>query len=190
MSFESFEDLPAHVRASMSAAEKLRHQIILDGPKLGHPWITTHRRIEVLAGTPLTLQHIAGYFPHEALATLDRFAETHWRRGAEKGIGAESTMSNRTKVFYPDLFSNLRCRLTALLEIPQCSVLRDAFERLEGAFLFDLTAADRLARNLEGSQKKKRLHDDYRLAFANIYDDLRGLLLELVAIGEAMRQGG
>jgi hypothetical protein len=185
-----FEDIPAHVRASMSAAEKLRNQIILDGPKLGHPWITTHRRIEVLAGTPATLKHIAGYFPHEALATLDRFAKTHWRRPAEKGSDAESTMNNRIKVFYPDLFSNLRCRLTALLEIPQCAVLRKAFETLEAAFLFDLTAADRLARNLEGAQKRNRRHDDYRLAFANIYDDLRDLLLELVAIGEAMQQRG
>ena len=188
MSYQSMNDVPKHVLAAMSKAERRRIEIILEGPKLGHPWITTHRQIEVKAGDRHTQTHVAGYFPPEALDDLEQFAKRHWRAEPEKASIGDSTVGNRVKDYYPRLFSNLRCRLTALFEIPECRVWQEKFEQLEAAYLFDLTAADRLARNLEGNERKNRLHDDYRLAFGNIYDELRSLLLELVAIGEMMQR--
>lgn len=129
---------------------------------------------------------IANYFPEVALSKFESFAETHYRREPTKGHGTESTMSERVRSHYPRFFRHLRTRLQALFEIPQFSPERTRFDLIEESFFADLESAGRLARKLTGKDRVKGLHTDYRRAFANIQEDLRALLLDLVSIGQAM----
>ena len=188
MSFERFEDLPAHVRAAMSEAQRSYYRTVLDGPKLGHGYVTAHRQAEVITGDAETHRHFGGYFFDGAFATFESFAEVHHRREPTQGLHSDSTVANRLKRHYPDLMPRLRARLSAMFELPQLAPERARFDRIETAYYADLTSADQLARNLEGAQKQKSRHDNYRVAFFNIHDDLRDLLLDLVAIGDDMQR--
>ena len=190
MKFDRFDDLPPHIVAAMSPAEKNYHRAVLDGSRVGFGYITSHRQLEARMSSAAGQRMIAEYFPDEALATFDRFSKRHWRNEPTRGRGSESTLSERIRIHYPKLFANLRTRLAALFEISYFAAERVRFELLEEAYFNDLACAETIARKLEGSERKLRLHNDYRLAFANIHNELRALLLELVAIGETMQQRG
>ena len=179
MNFERFEDLPEHQRAAMSAGQRTYYKAVLNGPKTGHGYVTAHRQAEMLTGTHETRRRFSDYFPQESLVTLDSFIETHWRQEPTTGGNVESTLANRIKRHYPDLFPRLRDRLSAMFELPQFAAERIRFELLEEAFYSDLACAEQLARRLDGSERRKRLHSDYRLAFANIHDGLHGLVSDL-----------
>lgn len=188
MSFERFEDIPPHVTAAMSAPERAYYEQVLNAPHhFGNGWITAHRTLEARMGDTETRWVIGCYFGDEAMKTLTGFVTRHWSSGPTTGRYSESTVSDRVRTHYPSLFSNLRCRVQPLFEIPALATYRARFEAIEAAFYEDLTAAETLARRLDQNTKVKRLHDDYRLAFANIREELRDLLADLVAFGEGLR---
>ena len=186
MSINSFDELPDHIIAAMSHAERNYHRALLDGPHIGAGFITSHRQLEARMADLTTRNTIANYFPEVALSTFESFAETHYRREPTKGHGTESTMSERVRLHYSRLFRHLRTRLQALFEIPQFSPERTRFELIEELFFADLDSAERLARKLTGKDRVKGLHTDYRRAFANIQGELHALLHDLVSIGQAM----
>lgn len=186
--FERYDDIPKHVLAAMSVPQRDYYRTVLDGPKLGHGYITAHRQLEVIMGDTETRRHFASYFFTETQATFESFVKVHYRGEPTTGAYSESTIENRVKKHYPELFTRLRDRLSAMFEMPELARERARFEQLEGAFYADLAGAERLSRGLEGNERIKRLHVDYRLAFANIYDALRSLLLDLVAFGEEQQR--
>lgn len=188
MQFERYDDIPKHVLAAMSVPQRDYYRTVLNGPKVGHGYVTAHRQMEVRAGDTQTRRHLASYFFAEALATLESFVAVHYRAEPTTGAHSESTVANRVKKHYPELFVRLRDRLSAMFEMPELAHERARFEELEGEFYADLAGAERLARRLEVSDRTKRLHTDYHLAFGNIHDALRGLLLELVAFGEEQQR--
>ena len=188
MQFERYDDIPKHVLAAMSGPQRDYYRTVLDGPKLGHGYITAHRQMEVRMGDAQTRKHFASYFFAETLATFDSFVKVHYRGEPTIGAYSESTVAHRVKKHYPELFPRLRDRLSAMFEMPELAHERARFEQLEGDFYADLAGAERLARRLEGSERTKRLHADCRLAFGNIYDALSGLLLDLSAFGEEQQR--
>lgn len=186
--FERYDDIPKHVLAAMTSPQRDYYRTVLDGPRLGHGYVTAHRQLEVIMGDAETRRCFAGYFFAETLATFERFTTAHYSSEPTTGAYSESTIENRVKKHYPELFLCLRDRLSAMFEMPELAAERARFEQLEGVFYADLAGAERLSRELEGNERIKRLHVDYRLAFANIYDALRSLLLDLVAFGEEQQR--
>ena len=176
----------------------MTQQITLDTPSLkllkkpmgGYEYIAAHRKAEVLAGDDSFHIKVAGYFPHEALQLLDTFSRGHFERPPTKGIYAESTISTRNRRYYPNLFVFLRARLTALFEIREFATHRLAFEKLESDYRQDLAASIKQVRRLSGAKRSAQLHEQYKLAFESIYNELRELLIELVAIGNEMQPNG
>jgi hypothetical protein len=166
------------------------HFKLLKKPMGGYEYIAAHRKAEVLDGEDSFLWKVAGYFPHEALQTLEWFTRTHFELPPEKGVYALSTVGLRNNRYYPNLFLFLRARLTALFEIREFAVHRMAFEKLEADYKQDLDATRKQVRRLTGAKRGDRIHAQFKLAFDSIYPDLHGLLVELVAIGDTMRLQG
>ncbi len=162
---------------------------LLKKPMGGYRYIAEYRKAEVLAGGDEFIKIVAGYFPHESLRLLETFAQRHCRQPPGKGLLADSTIGVRNRRYYPSLFVLLRARLTALFEVREFATHRMAFEKLEADYKQDLAAAVQQVRRLSGTKRSIRLHDLYKLAFGSIYEDLHGLLSELVAIGDTMQVG-
>ena len=76
MSINSFDELPDHIIAAMSHAERNYHRALLDGPHIGAGFITSHRQLEARMADLTTRKGIANYFPEVALSTFESFAET------------------------------------------------------------------------------------------------------------------
>lgn len=160
---------------------------LLKKPMGGYRYVAEYRKAEVLAGGDEFIKLVAGYFPHESLRLLETFAQKHYEQPPGKGLLAESTIALRNRRYYPNLFVFLRARLTALFEVREFATYRMAFEKLESDYQQDLAAAIQQVRRLSGTKRAVRLHDQYALAFESIYEDLHGLLSELVAIGDTMQ---
>lgn len=180
------ESTPQPVQARMTADELTAAQT----PKLGLAFVAARRKLEVLRGDAEFHRRVGSYFPREALTFLDAFVRDHYNARPETGAHGISTISQRVKRHYPRLFANLRCRISALLELRQFATYRLAFERLEGAYAQDLAAITHLTRNLKGARRAAQRHEACRLAFSSIFDELNTLLLEFVEVGAMMQWRG
>jgi len=163
---------------------------LLKKPMGGYQYIAERRKAEVLTGDDDFFRLVAGYFPHEALQLLENFARKHYEQPPGKGMYSESTVSLRNRRYYPNLFVFLRARLTALFEVREFATHRMAFEKLEADYKQDLAAARIQVRRLSGTKRATFIHTLFNMAFESIYEDLHGLLAELVAIGNAMQYQG
>jgi len=150
----------------------------------GYEWLARHRAEEMGKADPEWRRFLNGYFPHEALDSLDRFEEQHFRSTAP---GVFSSVRERVSVHFPNLFVVLRARLTALFVQPELAGLRIQFEHLEQSYGTDLAMAHHFARHLSGAERINRLHGDSRIAFNSIRDPLRAILRDLVAFGDNQR---
>lgn len=162
----TFDQFPAHIIAGMSEAERKYYAATLDKPRLGTEYPTALRIAEVRSFDGADV--VRGYFASEARGFLMQFEQMHWNAEPTKGSHTESRKIDRVRIFYPNLFKRLRARLLPLLEVPALSKFRSAYDAIDADYYEGLASAEFLAKRLEGATKTKMLHDNYRLAYANI----------------------
>ncbi len=175
----------SHVRERMTPIEYKALQFPV---RDGHANLAASRKLEILTGSAVLHQHVAGYFPHEARGFLERFVAQHYNASPQNGSNTESSMADRNKRHFPYLFKNLRTRIDGLLEVAEFSTYRTAFAGLETEYLQYLAQGRNLTHKLVGQTRTKERHKLYRMGFSNIFGRLIALLDELCAIGDHMQK--
>lgn len=188
-------NIPEHVRAAWTPDQhRFFEKSYFHHPTtFGPEWITAHRALEMQLAESGRREFFLEYWPHEALAALERFWGHHYNRTPDKGHHAESSVSLRVRKFYPELFTmHLRPRVAPLEYIadthPHLYDLWTQFRALDDSYHRKLNAAAELAGNIpDPKERKAQLHTLYRLAFQSVYPPLRAVLMEMMEVADTLR---
>lgn len=176
-----YNDLPAHIRAAHTAEQRAYYQSVYAEPRFGPEWITAHRRLEMELADTDRRHFFLGYWPSEALHILESFRREHFDAEPHPTF---SSVGDRLKRFYPNLFPMLDMRMGALgvaaNSHPALLPIWKAYENLKASYFRKLAAAEELTNHLEGKQRRKQRHTYYLEAFAAIYPDLKSLIDSLI----------
>ena len=178
--------VPAHIKEAWTPAERRYYEATYKKPRLGPEWSTAHRRVEMQMADVPKRKFFAGYWPHVARDGLERFKRVHYDKLPDARM--DDSIARRISKWYPELFSVcLDPRMLPLFNAANTHTYlreyRERYEAIRELYFERLTAAATLAEMYRpGEATKKRQHDDYRAAFASIYDLLHDLLQDLCAL--------
>ena len=184
--FNRYDQVPLHIRATHSPEQRAYYEAVYAEPRFGPEWSTAHRRLEMTVADSTRRDFFLGYWPYEALHTLESFRRQHFDAPPDKGTHAQSSVGDRLRHYYPGLFPMLDRRMAALSDAagthPWLRPLWKRYENLKALFWRKLQAAEIMAEGVESKPRRRELrHQLYREAFAAVYPRLRELLDELDA---------
>ena len=180
-------EVPAHIQAGWSTEERRYYEHSYDKVRLGTAWTIAHRKIEMQMSGRGKRNFFLGYWPREALDTLERFREHHYDAELTTGAYSPHPIADRVKYFFPELFDKLGCRLEGLSDAenshPWLREYSRAYQQLKNKYFELLTSSDSLTKHLGSkSLRYAKRHEYYRVAFEAVYPDLHALLKELSSL--------
>lgn len=165
------ETIPPPVRENLTNEDHARYARTLSpsASGLGPQYITARREVEVLCADKSLREFFAGYFPHEALAHLERCA-------SHGGVSAADAARYRR-----NLFEHLDARCLPLFKAvdthPDLVPHRDCYLKLRKSYMEGMAAAKRLKQaRPQGAASDKRYHADCADVFNQHFDALHAVL--------------